>query len=327
MASRMSATEDKTEKIKCIFCDKANDSVFIEESGYKGRKCSQCGLIYISPRPTFEQIVDLYGHDSAYISAETHIAFEHVKRRYARHNLKIIQQYIETGELLEIGASAGFFLDEARNVGFVPHGIELNPVLAEFMRNTLRISCEENPLSFRSFGNLKFDLIYHCDVVSHFYDPIDEFRKINAKLKPGGIVAFETGNLGDVAEGYLPYIPSYQYPDHLFFFSESNIRELLSRTEFSLLSIDRFSILPQLRMMRARSWLSSVLREQSSRQTKSEEGNDSASQPLVIKPRTGLRKNLNDVWRYAEYLVRYKLGRVSPKQDRPQTIIVVARKG
>ncbi len=41
------------EYIQSIFCHRSSDQIVIEENGYKGRKCSQCGLIFISPRPTF----------------------------------------------------------------------------------------------------------------------------------------------------------------------------------------------------------------------------------------------------------------------------------
>ncbi|GAI49710.1 unnamed protein product [marine sediment metagenome] len=41
------------EEIMCIFCEKESDQVVIKENGFKGKKCPTCGLIYISPRPTF----------------------------------------------------------------------------------------------------------------------------------------------------------------------------------------------------------------------------------------------------------------------------------
>ena len=34
----------------------------------------------------------------------------------------------------------------------------------------------------KTFNNEKFDVIYHCDVISHFYDPIAEFKKMKEKL-------------------------------------------------------------------------------------------------------------------------------------------------
>ena len=151
-------------EIRCIFCETKNDNVVIEENGYKGIKCQQCGLIYISPRPALEEIVNLYGHDNANISATSHILASFPKRLYAKHHLRIINAFSKSGALLEIGPGAGFFLDEARQIGFNPYGLEFNPIQANFMRNKLSISCEESPLSTSVFGGLKFDVIYHCDV-------------------------------------------------------------------------------------------------------------------------------------------------------------------
>ena len=114
------------ETIACIFCAHEESAALIEENGFTGRKCSQCGLIYISPRPSAEDIANLYGHDEANISADQHVAAEPYKRLHARNVLHILKRYIPAGKLLEIGPGAGFFMDEARIAGFSPYGIELN---------------------------------------------------------------------------------------------------------------------------------------------------------------------------------------------------------
>ncbi len=49
------------EDISCIFCKTSQkDRIVIEENGFMGKKCSRCGLIYISPRPTLLEIDRLY---------------------------------------------------------------------------------------------------------------------------------------------------------------------------------------------------------------------------------------------------------------------------
>jgi len=62
-----------------------------------------------------------------------------------------------------------------------------------------------------------FDVIYHCDVVSHLHDPIADFRAMRGRLRDRGLLLFETGNLGDVPVDRLALVPRFQYPDHLFF--------------------------------------------------------------------------------------------------------------
>lgn len=219
--------------------------------------------------------------------------------------------------MLEIGAGAGYFLDEAKKLGFDVSGIEVNKTLAEFMRSELGISCEEYPISVSSFEGKKFDIIYHCDVISHLHDPIAEFEKINGKLKKGGFVVFETGNGGDIDKKYFKYFASFGYPDHLFFFSTANLKELLLRTGFDLISIYRFSILAKLiSLAYARNYF---ILATSDTTEKLEIRNE-------IEVKSFLRRMLKDFYSCFSFLMSYTLGYLLPKGDRPQTTIIVARK-
>jgi 2-polyprenyl-3-methyl-5-hydroxy-6-metoxy-1,4-benzoquinol methylase len=183
------------EEIPCIFCNKSTEHIVIEEEGYKGRKCPTCGLIYISPRPSLDEIRNLYRLDHSHISAKSLISDFVSKKLVAKHHLRIIKKFIRNGSMLEIGAGAGHFLNEARKEGFDVYGVEPNEVLAKFIEEKIGIPCGR-VLDDSLFNGKEFDVIYHCDVISHFYDPIQEFEKINRRLKKYGLLVFETGNLG-----------------------------------------------------------------------------------------------------------------------------------
>ncbi len=306
------------QEITCIFCNTHNNSVVIKENGYTGKQCSSCSLVYISPRPHFENIVTIYSHDDAHISASAHISGNLLKRLYARHTLNIIKRYRTSGELLEIGSGGGYFLDEARAKGFKSHGLELNPMQAEFITNKLHIPCETTLLSPQSFGSTTFDLIYHSDVISHFYDPIQEFRTMYSKLNAGGLLVFETGNIGDIDTRYYKEFTRFQYPDHLFFFSEKNLEHLLTMTGFKLVKIYRYSIVPHLKIMKLITWL------QGNKEKKSNE--TFFAQPTQATFKSKLKNLLKMIYYYTLYIVRYKIGALLPKKGRPLTVIVVAQK-
>lgn len=322
------------EEIKCIFCETENNHVVIEENGYKGKKCPQCGLIYISPRPSFDEIVDLYRHDEVHISAKSHISADFSKRLHARHHLRIIRSVVKSGVLLEIGAGAGYFLDEARKLGFDPYGIEFNPIQANFIRDKLKIPCEESPLSTSVFEGKKFNIVYHCNVISHFFNPVSEFRKIHQKMKDGGMLVFETGNLGEVKQKYFKHFQKFQYPDHLFFFSSDNLVDLLENNGFEFIRIYRYSILPQLIAIKAVSGIRNALTyfiSRSNRQVRhspdgSSAGNLSGNNSQSSKTNSVVKKPLRIGYSYFNYVLRYKIGHIALKTHRPQTVIVVARK-
>jgi DNA-directed RNA polymerase subunit RPC12/RpoP len=74
------------ETIKCIFCEKENEQIVFEEKGYKALRCRDCGLIYVSPRPSIEAIKSLYSNDSEY--ARGHIESAGIYKYSILHQLR-----------------------------------------------------------------------------------------------------------------------------------------------------------------------------------------------------------------------------------------------
>jgi len=305
----------------CIFCNRKSPQIVIEEDGYQCRKCPSCDLIYISNRPSPEEIEKLYNEDWAIRSADASISGFSGRRLHARHHLRIVKRFIKKGSLLEIGPGEGSFLYEARKEGFEVHGIELNHTQANFIRNRLNISCEESPLGDSSFDGKKFDTIYHRDVISHFYDPIAEFQKMNERLRDKGFLIFETGNLGDVKENYFKLFTSFQLPDHLFFFSEKNLKELLRRTGFEFVKVYGYSKLPLL-------WIMRNLKTGTDRfSVRGERARSRVPNMSSLKTSNfGFNYFLRNTFNFISYLMVYEIGYVIPKKGRPQSLFVVAQK-
>jgi 2-polyprenyl-3-methyl-5-hydroxy-6-metoxy-1,4-benzoquinol methylase len=328
------------ETISCIFCHSGpdhaqgptakpvEDPVVVEENGYAARRCGACGLIYVSPRPSLEEVHDLYGHDDAQVSAGDHISNAYGKRMYARHHLGLIRPFARGGTMLEIGAGAGFFLDEARKRGFDPYAIELNPVQGAFIRDVLNIPWEGEGLAESSFGGLLFDVIYHSDVVSHFFDPFADFTAMNRKLNDGGLMVFETGNVPEVSPRFLRYQGRYQLPDHLFFYTTENLHALLAATGFEVLKVYRFPIVLQQVAHRA---MEGMLRRlgKGARGAKQDRVAVAATRVDTLAaavPRETTPSLAGRLVRRLNYLLRYRLDWLLPKTGRPQTVVVVARK-
>src|SRR5918992_1617908 len=121
------------EDISCIFCGKRSGHVAIEENGYHGVKCDTCKLIYISPRPSSNEIKQIYTDDHAILYADAEFRFQSVNRMEAALTLSKIQRYRKHGSILELGPGGGSFLVEARSFGYDPYAIELNPIEARWI--------------------------------------------------------------------------------------------------------------------------------------------------------------------------------------------------
>jgi len=297
--------------------------VAVRENGYTGLRCPGCGLIYLSPRPSPEDILNIYGHDTAHVSGQLQIEGETLKRLAARHSLRLLQTHIQSGSLLEIGAGAGFFLDEARRKGFEPFAIEFSPSQAEFIRHQLALPCEQAALADGAFNGRQFDVIYHCDVIGHFYDPHAEFRAMHRRLVDDGILMFETGNLADVLPEHFHVYDRFQYPDHLFFFGVETLQKLLQETGFEVLSISRYSVVPYWRLIRS---LAPLVKSVKRRGTVAPAASSGDAGSEGAAGNGSLRGGLKLLWHYLQYCVRYPVGAVAPKRGRPQTVIVVAKK-
>ena len=304
------------ETIPCIFGHGPSDEVAIEEDGFKGRRCRTCGLIYISPRPLPEEIFDLYHHDKAYWPADHHLQEKPVTTLAAKHHLRILRRlHPPPASILEIGCGGGHFLRAARDAGYEAHGIELNPMQAEYLRAKLSIPCESEPLSASTFGGRRFDIIYHVDVASHFPDPIQDFSVMRQKLNTGGLLFFETGNGADIDPKFYKYFSSFQYPDHLFFFGDATVKELLVRAGFKRehIQIRAYSTLP------IRKFVSFL----SARKQRSLAPSGSTTDSVPIKESAPKHTPL---WKARVlHWLKYGLGRWVTSRSHPMTFLISAK--
>jgi SAM-dependent methyltransferase len=307
--------------IPCIFCKKESNRIEWVENGFAGKRCD-CGLLYLSPRPELEEILDLYNSYEADASSKSRIQAEFAARLNGRHRLRLLKNYLSQGSLLEIGSGGGYFLDESKRAGFEPFAVELNFLQARFIKEQLRIPVETDPFTESSFAGIYFDIICHFDVVSHFYDPISEFKTFNRRLKDGGILFFETGNGGDLSQRWLKFIGRLQYPQHLFLFSKKNIEQLCTQTGFEIIKLYQYSIFSQLLLIKFLQWVRKRMERFISRR-----GTGVVSEDLgkIAKKHSWWKVLLSKSVIFLNFFIRYVIGRFLPRFG-PQTIIYIAKK-
>lgn len=268
----------------------------IEENGHIAYRCQNCALIQVAPQPPPAQILAIYEHDAAQTASRQLIAKSRAAHAlsHARHTLSLLRAYKKSGFLLEIGPGGGLFLSEAKAAGYNVAGIEPNPIQAAFIRSQFSIPCATEGLSPKSFGGRRFDVMYHCNVLSHFSDPLTVLRQMHQSLADKGILVMETGNFSDVDPQWYPLITEterFQLPDHLFFFGEQSLKILLERSGFELLRMYPYSRLLEKRL------------------------------PALARP-LGLGRWVERL----RFFIKYRLGAWMVQKGHPQTVIVIAQK-
>jgi len=308
----------------CPLCRQPQERVVIRENGYQGVKCAVCEVIYICPRPP-RTVVAAYYHGAgdcppAAVAKPSGLFTRWVRSLPARQTLALLKPYCTAGTLLEIGPGRGDFLLAAQKAGFMVAGLEINPERARFIREELGLPCTSTPLADMPWPGRRFEVIYHRDVLSHFYDPVAELQLMHDVLQENGLLVFETGNLGEIQERYLSLVPTFNYPEHLYFFGEKSLRRLLAATGFQLLAFWRYDLEVYFRLER---WVKAIRRHRTAAAGALAEAVGKAG----AKRQSGARKLLWLGYEFiAEYLLKYQLGRWSPRRGRPQTLIVVARR-
>jgi 2-polyprenyl-3-methyl-5-hydroxy-6-metoxy-1,4-benzoquinol methylase len=117
--------------------------------------------------------------------------------------------------LLDVGASAGQFLDGIRNDVASCSAIELNKECCDFLQTFLKIDSDSRPLAESKFAGAQFDIVTSFHVLEHTSDPIAFIRDLTGVAAPGARIVIEVPNIRD------SLVSSWQLPHHSKFFYHS----------------------------------------------------------------------------------------------------------
>ncbi|MES2779403.1 MAG: class I SAM-dependent methyltransferase [Bacteroidota bacterium] len=218
-------------------------------------QCDNCGLRSIWPRPSDEEIVDMYASEyfTEADSKTHHMNDEYVKLLnegdYAS-GVAEMKSYVSSGNILEIGCATGNFLYALKKGGFNVKGIELSEFAVTYAKQHFGIDIInqsfDDKLLGKGISENEFDIIIMGDVLEHFTNPTESMQLAHKILKPGGVVIIHlpgTLNLISSRLAFFLYkligtqktmtIPPY----HLTEFSAGTARKMCEMAGFSKIII------------------------------------------------------------------------------------------
>lgn len=218
--------------IYCYVCRAKNRRILYRKGKYSIFKCLSCGFIYTDPIPSKVQLEEFYKNFD-YKNKE--IA-ELTIRKDAMNSLKRIRQYIknEQVKLLDIGCGRGFFLDEARKLGWNVYGIDYSENVIDYAIKKLNLDVERTDM-FNYHTKELYDVVSLNQVIEHVSDPDKIIKKCFKLLKKGGILYIATPNIGSISAKVLGsdfdhLIP----PEHLGYFDKNLLIRSLKDNDFSV---------------------------------------------------------------------------------------------
>ena len=220
---------------------------------FKMQKCKNCGIIFLNPQPSFNDLREHYSKNKYYslgrinkgVKSQIRMFFYHLY--YSKNKNFLLMallsplkfyfrgaKVIQNGKILDIGAGSGQFLYEMKKLGMNVYGIEPG----EFdKRESLNIF--HGDLNKAGYSSNFFDVVSMNHVLEHINNPKETLREVYRILKKGGNFILAVPNTNSFAS-HLFGKEWYQWdvPRHLFNYSDNLLLKILKKEGFKDIKLE-----------------------------------------------------------------------------------------
>jgi 2-polyprenyl-3-methyl-5-hydroxy-6-metoxy-1,4-benzoquinol methylase len=215
----------------CHVCGGTRIYYLFSAADYRVVRCDDCGLIFLNPQPSDDELAQVCTADSAAAKTTPATAAEYLRR---------ISQYcgLTRGRLLEIGCGQGDFLEAAEAAGWAVTGIEYSAARCEQAARRLKSGrVHRDQLHQVSLEPEQFDVCIVSDVLEQVRSPIEFLRKIHRVLKPGGTLFVATPLIGSATASSRAR--GVEFSAHsLVYFDERTLQTALFKSGFRKIIVE-----------------------------------------------------------------------------------------
>ena len=229
----------------CYLCQKNNIKIAFLKLGYKIFKCSDCGFHWLDFDYSYDQFAKNYYQEGYFKGDKDFRAYANYEddkkiiQKNTQNYLNKILHIKKIGTLLDIGCALGFFLEICQTKGFETFGIDISEYAVKNAKKIIPNVVLGN-ISNSSFKKNFFDVITMFDLIEHLNDPRKDLLKVRSLLKDDGLLLIQTGDSGSVFAKILnKRLHFFAPPQHLFFFNQKNISEILKQSGFQVIKIEK----------------------------------------------------------------------------------------
>jgi len=217
--------------------DRGNWSPYACTSSGYGRhgpivRCQACGLVYANPRPTNDDVLDLYNavEDPLYVAerAGRILTF--------RHHLQPMEAFTGPAEgraLLDVGAYTGVFVEIAADHGWDAWGIDPS-AWAVKQAQQQGLQMVHGTLDGADFGGRTFSVVTMWDVIEHVTDPLETLQAAWTCLEPGGYLIVHTMDMDSLFSRMMGRRWPWFMEMHLTYFTRATAKQMLQKARFTV---------------------------------------------------------------------------------------------
>jgi len=236
----------RQETVNCLICNSVQSKPFYQDvpdrfnpdKTYREVICSQCGFVYLSPRPIEEEMshfYDLQDYHPHHLSETSFFdrIYARVRNRNSQNKQNLITKYCPSGHLLDIGCGTGEFMMEMKKNKWLVTGLETAPEAREIAKGKgLQVSDK----LWKVEG--LFDVITLWHALEHIHRVDNLFTNIKRLLSPDGFLILALPNRESFdAEYYKNHWVALDAPRHLYHFRPADIEKLLKQYGLKIIKI------------------------------------------------------------------------------------------
>lgn len=163
----------------------------VSRETFRYLECTECGVIFLQPVP------DNLG--AYYAAGYHHIPGSLEELRPLAdadlYKLELVQDFVPSGRLLEIGPGVGAFAFLARTAGFEVEAVEMDAECCRFLEQVVGVRTVESSDPRQALTvPARYDVIALWHVIEHLADPWDVMAATATALRPGGVLVIATPN-------------------------------------------------------------------------------------------------------------------------------------
>lgn len=235
------------EEASCILCAKPGQTWFEKPDKFPPHerfrvvRCRACGLGWVSPRPSPDDIGRFYP-DTYSWRPETEgeeSPVHRLERWYRFHLLRFeTRQLLARTDLapgdpvLDVGCGSGDRLLVMKQAGLEPAGVEITPA-ADYARERLSLDVRRGTLEDARLEDGRFRAVTLYNVVEHVHDPRRVLAEARRVLKPGGWIVLQCPNARSLqARLFRRRWAALDVPRDLYYYTPAILGRLLREEGF-----------------------------------------------------------------------------------------------
>jgi 2-polyprenyl-3-methyl-5-hydroxy-6-metoxy-1,4-benzoquinol methylase len=236
----------KADSPYCTICNTNQTATIVKsvrETPHALRQCKRCGVRFLHPQPTWEEIKGIY--TASYYKAwgmeeQESASVALMKKLTFTRMIRAIKRRVARGALLDVGTASGFLLEVAQNSGFEPFGVELSEYAGglaakKFGAEHIHIGTLESA----PFPKESFSVITMSDLIEHVQDPVQTLHMARGLLKSDGLLVIMTPNTASLTARLMGVDWVHYKLEHLFYWNPSALGVLAKQTGFRIVDRQR----------------------------------------------------------------------------------------